>query len=385
MSDNLITMSQEQLTALVDSALDRYTKSLPPVNATPAQVQVTRDEADQPFPSYGDFFKAVKVAGLYPSREDPRLRAIKATGLSEGVPADGGYLVPEELSSKWMEKALNEGEILSRISIDPVKGNSMTYNGVDESTRAGGSVYGGVVGYWIGEGGTITPSKPKFYQLALKLKKLAALVYATEEQLEDTANLQSWITRSVPGALIWFTEKEIASGTGVGKPSGFSESPCVINPLRTGANLVDAADVANMWARRWLGAKDYIWLLNQGVSAQLNQLVISGSYFPAYLPPGGMSAAPYGTLYGRPIIETEFMPALGSTGDITLVSLSQYQAIHKAGGVKSASSMHVAFTTDEMCFKFTYRFDGGMLWNTALTPLNGSTVSPVVALSSASA
>src|SRR5512139_323397 len=56
------------------------------------QVEVTKDEADQPWESAGEFFKAVKNAAYHPSQEDRRLRAVKATGLSEGVPADGGYL-----------------------------------------------------------------------------------------------------------------------------------------------------------------------------------------------------------------------------------------------------------------------------------------------------
>ena len=55
------------------------------------------------------------------------------------------------------------------------------------------------------------------------------------------------------------------------------------------------------------------------------------------------------------------------------------------GGVRAASSMHVAFTTDEMAYRFTYRFDGSPLWHSALTPFKGSaTQSPFVALSSAS-
>ena len=63
------------------------------------QVQVKTDEADQPWAKPGDFFKAVKMAALYPGSEDARLRPLKATGMSEGVPADGGYLVPTETAA----------------------------------------------------------------------------------------------------------------------------------------------------------------------------------------------------------------------------------------------------------------------------------------------
>jgi hypothetical protein len=71
-------------------------------------------------------------------------------------------------------------------------------------------------------------------------------------------------------------------------------------------------------------------------------------------------------------------------GDIYLASLSQYQTITK-GGIKSASSIHVSFLTDETAFRWVYRIDGTSLWSSALTPLHGSnTVSPFVCLATAS-
>jgi hypothetical protein len=66
------------------------------------------------------------------------------------------------------------------------------------------------------------------------------------------------------------------------------------------------------------------------------------------------------------------------------VDLSQYQTITK-GGVKAGVSPHVAWTTDEQCYRFVYRIDGTCLWQSALTPKNGgSTLGPIVALSTAS-
>ena len=96
-----------------------------------------------------------------------------------------------------------------------------------------------------------------------------------------------------------------------------------------------------------------------------------------------MTGKPYGTLYGAPVIESEHVAAWKSAGDVLLASLSQYQAIGK-GGVQTATSIHVAFTTDETAFRFVYRIDGQPLWNSAVTPENGSTFSPFVSLSAAS-
>jgi HK97 family phage major capsid protein len=93
-----------------------------------------------------------------------------------------------------------------------------------------------------------------------------------------------------------------------------------------------------------------------------------------------LSASPYGAIFGRPVVETEYNPYLGTLGDIMLVSPSQYAMIAK-GGVQSASSIHVNFIYDETAFRFVYRVDGQPLWASAITAYDGtSSISPFVAL-----
>lgn len=349
------------------------------------RVEVIKDEADQPFKNAGEFFRAVKNAALYPSRADARLRPLKdATGMSEGIPADGGYLLQPQYASGILENMFQEGQILNRVSMDPVGpgSNSVTYNAVDETARTAGSRWGGVRGYWVGEGSTITSSKPTFRQVELKLKKVAALCYATDEQLEDIGNLESWLGRVVPMELRFLAENAIFAGDGVGKPLGILNAPCLVSHTRLDGSKVQLSDVVGMWARRYAGVNDYVWYTHQDVVPQLLQLNATYEYF--FMPPGGLSATPYGTLFGKPVIEIEHCSTLGTVGDIVLASMSQYQAISK-GGIKSAASIHVSFATDETAFRFVYRIDGAPIWSSALTPLNGSnTVSPFVALSTSS-
>jgi HK97 family phage major capsid protein len=265
-----------------------------------------------------------------------------------------------------------------------VSGNGMILNAIDETSRADGSRFGGVLGYWLNEGGTKTASKPKFRQIDLKLKKVAALCYATDELLEDATALGSWINQYVPEELRFRVEDAIINGDGVGKPLGILTSPALVGATRTDGNQIDGDDIARMWARRWVGANDYVWFAAPDIMPQLMAIVTSGG-IPLYMPAGGLSVAPFGTLMGRPMIETEYNPKLGTIGDLMLVSPSQYALIQK-GGIQSASSIHVSFLTDETAFRFVYRVDGEPYWNSALTPFNGSTdtVSPFVALNTSS-
>lgn len=100
----------------------------------------------------------------------------------------------------------------------------------------------------------------------------------------------------------------------------------------------------------------------------------------AFIEPGRISDAPRGMLLGRPLVPVEYCATVGDVGDVILADLSQYLVAEK-GGIQAASSIHVQFLTDETAFRFVYRVDGAPLWNSALTPFQGSnTLSPFVTL-----
>jgi HK97 family phage major capsid protein len=317
--------------------------------------------------------QAVYKAAINPAEFDPRLKA--ASGMSEGVDADGGYLVPKHTTEGIIERMYNTGDILSRISKDTVQSNNMAYHAVDETSRASNR-NGGVLGYWVAEAGAMTATTPKLRNIDLKLNKVVALAYATDELISDVGALESWLVRTIPNELKFQSEDAIYNGNGVGKPLGFINSPCLVQATRADASKVQVADVLGMYSRRWAGSKNYVWFINQDVFPQILQL--NNTYQNMFMP-AGYAGAPTNTLLGMPIIETEYAQTLGTLGDIVLADMSQYQAIDK--GMESASSIHVQFLTGEMTYRFTYRIDGEPLWNSALTPKNGSnTQSPFVAL-----
>jgi HK97 family phage major capsid protein len=365
------------------AAVLEYQKNEPQVKAG-IDVTVVEDEADKasrlnPFDG-PDFFKAVYRAEG--GSVDKRLLPLKASGLNEAIPSEGGYLVPPEIANGIQQNMWNTGQVLSQFTPRPVMGNSMTINAIDETSRAAGSRMGGVRGYWLAEAGEKTSSYPTFRQIELKLKKVAALVYASDEMLDDVGFMSSWISTNVPNELRFLVEDAIMDGDGIGKPRGIIQSGALISATRTDANQVDADDIGRMWSHRYPGLRDYVWFVNAAVLPQLYRMTIAdGGYAPVYTPPGGLSQAPYGQLLGRPVIETEYNPYLGTVGDILLASPSQYAFIHKQGGIQAATSIHVRFVYDESAFRFVYRCDGESLWNADVDAFDGThTVSPFVAL-----
>lgn len=365
--------------AIIAQAIKKYEESKPQTKG--GYADVVEDEADRalkanPF-TVREFFTAVKNAALYPSQEDIKLKAYKANGLNEAVPAEGGYLVPPQFAAGIQQAMWGVGSVLSKFNPINVSGNSLTINAIDETSRADGSRFGGVQGYWLAEAAQKTGSKPKFRQIELKLKKVAALCYATDELLQDAVALESWIVNNVPQELRFKVEAAIINGDGVGKPTGIIQSGALVSATRTDASEIDAYDIGRMWSRRLPGYNDYVWFVNPSAFPQLLNLSIGT--MPVYAS-SISDAAPSGLLLGRPVIETEYNPYLGTVGDILLASPSAYALITK-GGVESASSIHVKFDYDETAFRFVYRVAGAPIFNTAVTAYDGTgSFSPYVAL-----
>ncbi|MGE3840057.1 MAG: phage major capsid protein [Vicinamibacterales bacterium] len=317
-----------------------------------------------------------------------------ATGANSDVPAEGGYLVGQERSSTVLQRAYSTGAILSRVSRQPIgaASNGMKFPAIDETSRADNSRFGGIVSGWLGQGNTLTSGKPKFREMDMKLRKVGAFVYATDEMLQDAIALDGWVNKNLPLELTFRTEDAIVNGTGANQPQGLLANGAVISVTRNTASRVVYEDISGMWARLWAGARGIagdasktVWLVDQSVEPQLEQIHIAlgtaGVLAPIYKPAGSVPGQAYASLYGRPVIPVEYCAALGTSGDIVLTALDEYTVIDK-GGVEQAVSIHVAFLTDEQVFRFIYRVDGQGNWNSALTPKSGGdTLSPIIKLS----
>lgn len=337
----------------------------------------------------GDQALAVYRAALSPHNIDPRLNQYgAATGMNESNPADGGFLVQTDQRNAMLERVYDIGQISSRLNRDTVGANA---NGIaipylNETSRADGSRWGGLRGYWTGEAAAATLTRPTFDKFRLDLDKITALIAVTDEMMSDVSFLGSWLNRMAPIELNFKLEDAVVNGLGVGAPLGLLASPALIQVSKeTGqaAATIVTENVVNMFSRLWApSATKAVWLVNQNTIPQLYTMSMSVGTggVPVYMPPTGLAGRPFSTLYGLPVVPCEYCATLGTVGDIILADLDQYALIEK-DGVQTASSIHVYFSTGEQAFRYTYRVNGAPWWKAALTPKNGtSTVSPYIAL-----
>jgi len=377
-----------------ETALLEVEKSLIPINDSNAGAAASAGAASKDaskFSSFGEQLMAIvrheRTGGRH---TDQRLFAA-ASGASEAVPSDGGFLVQKDFSTEVLKRLYQTGEISSRVrrvAISP-GANGLKMNAIDETSRVDGSRWGGVLAYWLNEADALTATKPKFRQIELNLQKLGAVYYATDEILQDASALEAVFTEAFSEEMGFKLEEAIMNGDGVGKPLGVLNSGAVITVTHDSGDsgaTISTNDVLLMWQRLWPRSRQSsVWFINPDVEAKLYPLTLgSGTAVQLLYTPPGTQGNQYGKLLGRDVIPTEHQATLGTPGDIVLADLSTYVMIDK-GAPQQAASMHVRFLNDEMTFRTTYRCDGQPWWNKALTPKNGSnTQSPFIQLSTRS-
>ena len=363
---------------------------------TPAVPKDKDEEGKFGFKSFGEFAHNVRnsTQGMSEKLGSYADAVSKApSGVNTISDAEGGYLVPEAFSAEFLERVYSEGELIRRTNQYTTAANSLKINGIDESSRATGSRQGGVRGYWLAEADQHTSSKPKFRQVEMNLHKVGVFVYVTDEQLDDSGfPFSSWLANAATKEMQFLIEDAIINGTGAGKPMGIINENATVSITKENqqaATTIVYENISKMWERMWSQSRsNAVWFINQDCEHQLRTMTldVGTGGVPVYLPPGGANASPYGMLFNRPVIATEYQPTCGTVGDIVLADMSQYATLTKSqNAVKSAMSIHLRFDYEETAFRFCYRIDGKSLWHKALTPAKGTaTKSPFITLATRS-
>lgn len=350
----------------------------PPVTIGKKIARASEADRKDKFNSLGQQMVAVVNAGRPGGGIDPRLYNAAASGLNETVPSEGGFLVQQDFVDGLLKDLVSQAILAPKCRPQPISANanSIKINGVDETSRETGSRQGGIRAYWADEAEEKTKSKPKFRKIELNLHKLIGLCYATDELLADAAALEGFIRAAFPAEFAFVVDDAIFRGTGAGQPLGILNAGCLVTVDKEAAQKADtivAENVIKMSSRLFAGS--YLnanWYINQMCLPQMYQMSITvgtGGQL-VFVPPGGLSGAPYGSLLGRPVIPIEQASALGDVGDIVLANFGGYILAQK-GGIQSDVSIHVRYVYDESVFRFVLRVDGQPVRASVLTPYKG--------------
>jgi len=323
-----------------------------------------------------DMLKAVIESGSGHGT-DPRLKML-AAGSDEGMVASdpyGGFAVPSGFMASLLTRDSEVDFIQPLTTKIPMATPTVKIPARVDSTHTS-SVSGGLTVSRRAETAAGTSSRMQLEQVTLNAHSLFGLSYATEELLADSAI--SWIATLQAGFGEEFANRKIherINGTGAGEFEGVKASAAEITVARGTDSTFVLLDAANMISRCYR-SQNAVWMINPTVIPQLVTMSETGT--GSALVNTGSGTGTF-SLLGRPVYVTEHLPALNTEGDVMLVNWSEYLE----GDLETkqfASSTHVRFVEHERCFKFYERNDARCWWRAALTPKNGSTISPIVTL-----
>ena len=282
---------------------------------------------------------------------------MKASGMSEGTDADGGYTVPTEFYNVVVQFAVAQSPLLSKVWRIPMSNQTLK---IPKLSQAAGSYFGGITLTWTDEGAQKTSSKPTFEQLSFAARKLVGLLYMTDELIADSAiNIVNFMVGVFTRAFQYEMEKMIIQGTGSGQPLGVLNDPSVNLVARNTASTVKYDDVIDMDAAIDENFSDLTWVTRKATVAALRKLKDDNNqpiFHADYSTMMGQRTVP-DTMLGYQLVKTRNAPALGSKGDLILGDFGMFIMAMRQE-LKIDSSMHLKFDYDETAYRFVSRLDG---------------------------
>lgn len=312
-----------------------------------------------------------------------------AAGMSEGAGKDGGFLIEAGHSQKLLDQILTRSIFAQRcLRIAPDRKEKSQFIGpkINESSRASGSRHGGIEAKWIPEAGQITPGKLQYDQIKAPLKKLAAVVRASDELSQDMAGFEYYINKTVGEEFAFTLDNAILRGNGVSELLGVLNAPALITVdavMGQTTKTILLENVLAMLSR--LDARSYpstAWYCNVNCLPQLYSMTQAiGTAGGPVVSIGDFGGTGSFRIAGLPVVVTEYSSSVGAVGDLVLADFSQY--LLRMQPMSTVVSIHVYYLTNEDAYRFILRVAGLPLLSGPITPLYaaaGVTASNFVAL-----
>ena len=222
--------------------------------------------------------------------------------LSEGVDANGGYLVPEEYDSRLID-TLTEENIMRKL------GHTITTSGEHKINIAATKP----AAAWIDEGGALSFGDATFAQINLDAHKLHVAVKVTEELLYDNAfGLESYIIEQFGKALSNAEEDAFLNGDGVGKPLGLlsDKGGGEVAVTAASATAITADEIINLvYSLKRPYRKNAKFIMNDQTIAALRKLKDNNG---AYLWQPSLQAGEVDRLFAYEVYTSPYVPIIAA-------------------------------------------------------------------------
>lgn len=278
--------------------------------------------------------------------------ALKA--LSEGTNADGGFTVPQDFYQTLLQEIQEVTMMRNLVTVVPMKTNVLTLSMIDHGPDV----------YWTSEGATKTTTTADFSQPTITAYKMAAIIYLTDELMDDSAfDLSQVLINRFAQAIAREEDKVIIAGSGTGQPTGITVAGTVATRTCAGNlsfdNIIDL--IYDLPVKFRQNAKFLIHPNNVRELRKINDNNGRPIWQDA-VAPGQPS-----TIYGYPVIENYWMPE-------SQIAFGDYKQGYWLGDrqrmtVKISNDTETTFTQDKTAIRIVERIGGTVVFPNAIRKL----------------
>jgi HK97 family phage major capsid protein len=311
-------------------------------------------------------------------RYDPRLDVRASMG--EGTPSSGGFSVPTQFASEWLDASLPTEIVRNLCRVFPMTSESLEIPGWDAADMSAGATHGGLTMTFLAEGSSATTQAAKMRKIVLSAKMAGIYVDASIELVQDGRNFAENLQTALRQSIGYGIDRYCLTGTGAGCPLGVLNSACKIQVAAEGgqqSSTVVYANLKKLFSRALNPDKSVFLFTPTAIPELLEQSVsvgVAGSFVPLLNESNGKF-----TIFGRPVYFHPAMPALGDADDCAFVDFNFF-----ALGLRQEVAIDITdaarWLQRERSFRVLMRFDGMCTLDAAVQPENGDTLSPVVTL-----
>ena len=270
--------------------------------------------------------------------------------LSEGVQADGGYLVPEEFE-RQIVTGLDEANV--------VRGLAKVITTSAERKIPVAATHS--TAQWTAENGAYTESGPTFDQKTIDAFKLTDLVKVSIELLQDSMfDLESYIAGEFARAFGIAEEEAFCVGTGTGQPTGiFTANGGTVGVTAASATAITADELINLiYSLKSPYRRNAKFLMNDATVSMIRKLKDKND---AYLWQPSLQAGEPDKLLGYDLYTSPYVPT-AKAGALTVAfgDFKNYWIADRSG--RTVQRLNELYSTNgQVGFVATERVDGKVI------------------------
>jgi HK97 family phage major capsid protein len=295
-----------------------------------------------------------KIIGFFQGIMQNNHAVMKA--LSEGSAADGGYLFPDEFRSEIIRDILETPHMRNEVTVVPMRRDILKV----PTLASGPSVT------WTEENAAKTTTSAHFGEVTLTVKKMAAILYASDELIADSQDIDvvNFIISLFAERIGAEEDRVITRGNGTTEPTGYSGSGASMSSANGNLSFDDMINLEYLLPAKYTpNAKFYVHRNNV---RELRKLKDSQG---RYLWSDPVSAGQPATFHGYPVVEDNNLPE--STIVFGDLKKAYWLGDRQQMTVKVSQDTETAFTKDQTAIRVVARIAGNVVLPAAIKRLTG--------------